>query len=54
MKDGCCVFPYVYGDIEYHTCTDKDHSTFWCATKVAADLTYLEVKNCDDACGVGK
>ena len=54
MKDGCCVFPYVYGDIEYHTCTDKDHSTFWCATEVEADGKFKAWKQCDEACDVGK
>lgn len=29
-----CVFPFIFKDIKYHSCTTDGHSTIWCATEV--------------------
>ena len=54
IKEDCCVFPYIYQDVEYHNCIDKDHTTFWCATEVDSDGKFKEWKQCDEACDEGK
>ena len=54
IKEDCCVFPYIYRDVEYHNCIDKDHTTFWCATEVDSDGKFKEWKDCDEACDEGK
>ena len=54
IKEDCCVFPYIYQDVEYHNCIDKDHTTFWCATEVDSDGKFKEWKDCDEACDEGK
>lgn len=28
-----CVFPFMYGDIQYYGCTSVDHDQLWCATQ---------------------
>ena len=29
-----CVFPFIYENITYHTCTRKDSDKDWCAIEV--------------------
>ena len=28
----CCVFPFLYKDTLYHSCTENDSQSKWCAT----------------------
>ena len=41
-----CVFPFIYRDVTYNACTDKDSDTGqpWCATKVDSDGWVLDHK----------
>lgn len=41
-----CVFPFIYRDVTYNACTDKDSDTGqpWCATKVDSEGWVLDHK----------
>jgi len=48
-----CVFPFIYKEITYNSCTSVDHKDYWCATKVSEKGEYMWRKwdHCDlDMC----
>ena len=47
-----CIFPFYFNNVEYDSCTDRDHSTFWCPTKVDDLGNYIdnEWANCGQNC----
>ena len=47
-----CIFPFKFKNVEYDSCTDRDHSTFWCPTKVDNLGNYIENEwaNCGQNC----
>ena len=51
-----CVFPFEYKGTVYKACTDFDHSTFWCSTKVDGHgkHVYGYWEPCGPACLKGK
>ena len=50
VHDDCCVFPFVYKNVEYNHCINNDQSTYWCATQTNSNGTYSKWKNCDENC----
>ena len=46
------MFPFIYKDVEYSTCTDKNHDAQWCATKTDVEGKFIndEWGNCDVGC----
>ena len=51
VHDDCCIFPFVYKNVEYNHCKEEVGSNWfrynWCATKVNSDGTYKDWKTSD-------
>ena len=46
------MFPFIYKDVEFSTCTDTNHDAQWCATKTDEEGKFIndEWGNCDVGC----
>ena len=52
VSNELCVFPFIYKDVEFSTCTDTNHDAQWCATKTDEEGKFIndEWGNCDVGC----
>ena len=41
-----CVLPFTYKYVTYDTCTNKDHTRLWCATRIGTDGSVEKWENC--------
>ena len=41
-KKSPCVFPFNYRGREFEACTNKDHTQYWCSTRVDTNGNYID------------
>ena len=51
-KKSPCVFPFNYKGREFEACTNKDHTQYWCSTRVDTNGNYIDGQwgDCSDEC----
>ena len=41
VSNELCVFPFIYKDVKFSTCTDTNHDAQWCATKTDEEGKFI-------------